>query len=65
MGGQIGGFLTNIIIGYVITWSGNSYAAGFNVLFGGLAISAACMLFGVREKSDTPRSTIGAELALR
>lgn len=50
MGGQIGGFLTNIIIGYVITWSGNSYAAGFNVLFGGLAIGAACMLFGVRER---------------
>ena len=51
MGGQIGGFLTNIIIGYVITWSGNSYAAGFNVLFGGLAIGAACMLFGVREQA--------------
>lgn len=34
MGGQIGGFLTNIIIGYVITLSGGSYAAGFNVLFG-------------------------------
>ena len=55
MGGQIGGFLTNIIIGYVITWSGNSYAAGFNVLFGGLAIGAACMLFGVRERPVTPR----------
>jgi sugar phosphate permease len=59
MGGQIGGFLTNIIIGYVITWSGNSYAAGFNVLFGGLAIGAACMLFGVSERPDgasvTPR----------
>jgi sugar phosphate permease len=54
MGGQIGGFLTNIIIGYVITWSGNSYAAGFNVLFGGLAIGAACMLFGVREKQEMP-----------
>jgi sugar phosphate permease len=52
MGGQIGGFLTNIIIGYVITWSGNSYAAGFNVLFGGLAIGASCMLFGVREKRE-------------
>ena len=54
MGGQIGGFLTNIVIGYVITWSGNSYAAGFNVLFGGLAIGAACMLFGVREKRPAP-----------
>lgn len=49
MGGQIGGFLTNIIIGYVITLSGGSYGAGFNVLFGGLAISALCVLFGVRE----------------
>lgn len=54
MGGQIGGFLTNIIIGYVITWSGGSYAAGFNVLFGGLAIGASCMLFGVREKRPVP-----------
>ena len=55
MGGQIGGFLTNIIIGYVITWSGNSYAAGFNVLFGGLAVGAACMLFGVSEGPVTLR----------
>jgi sugar phosphate permease len=53
MGGQIGGFVTNILIGYVITWSGNSYAAGFNVLFGGLAVSALCMFFGVREPKDS------------
>ena len=52
MGGQIGGFLTNIIIGYVITWSGQSYAAGFNVLVGGLAVGAMCMLFGVREAAQ-------------
>jgi sugar phosphate permease len=52
MGGQIGGFLTNLIIGYVITWSGNSYAAGFNVLFGGLVVGALCMLLGVREPKD-------------
>ncbi len=49
MGGQIGGFLTNIIIGYVITWSGGSYGAVFDVLFGGLVIGAGCMLFDVRE----------------
>jgi sugar phosphate permease len=54
MGGQIGGFLTNIIIGYAITWSGNSYAAGFNVLFGGLAVGGMCMLFGVREEAAQP-----------
>lgn len=50
MGGQIGGFLTNIIIGYVITWSNGSYAAGFNVLFGGLFVGGLCMLLGVQEK---------------
>lgn len=49
MGGQIGGFLTNLIIGYVITWTG-SYPAGFNVLFGGLVVGAGCVLFGIREK---------------
>jgi sugar phosphate permease len=49
MGGQIGGFLTNIIIGYVISLSGGNYAAGFNVLFGGLIVSGTFMFFGVRE----------------
>ena len=61
MGGQIGGFLTNIIIGYAITWSHGSYAAGFNVLFGGLAIGACCMFFGVREPGATRLAT-AAEL---
>jgi len=54
MGGQIGGFLTNLLIGYVITFAGGSYAAGFNVLFGGLAVSAACVLFGIREPRTSP-----------
>lgn len=49
MGGQIGGFLTNIVIGYVITLSDGDYAAGFNVLFGGLFLSALSVFFGVRE----------------
>ena len=47
MGGQIGGFLTNIIIGFVIERSGGSYAAGFNVLFSGLIVGGLCMIFGV------------------
>ncbi|HSO38079.1 MAG TPA: MFS transporter [Labilithrix sp.] len=57
MGGQIGGFLTNIIIVYVITWSNGSYAAGFNVLFGGLVVGAGCMLFGVREAAARPAAS--------
>jgi sugar phosphate permease len=56
MGGQIGGFLTNIIIGYVITYTGGSYAAGFNVLFGGLVLSGTCLLLGVRE-NNSPNKT--------
>ncbi len=56
MGGQIGGFLTNIIIGYVITLSGGDYAAGFNVLFGGLAISMLSVLIGIREAR--PRAAV-------
>lgn len=52
MGGQIGGFLTNIIIGYVITWSGGSYAAGFDVLFGGLVVGGLCLLLGVGEARE-------------
>ncbi|AKU99751.1 Glycerol-3-phosphate transporter [Labilithrix luteola] len=49
MGGQIGGFLTNIVIGYVVTLSHGDYAAGFNVLFGGLFLSALSVFVGVRE----------------
>jgi sugar phosphate permease len=58
MGGQIGGFLTNIIIGYVITLSGGDYASGFNVLFGGLVLSATSILIGVREAPVPPRTTL-------
>lgn len=47
-GGQIGGFLTNIIIGHVIAWRGNDYASGFLVLFAGLVASASLLLL-VRE----------------
>lgn len=67
MGGQIGGFLTNIIIGYVITLSGGDYRAGFNVLFGGLVLSALCVLLGVREgssKGTTPRRQVGDKRAV-
>ncbi len=49
MGGQIGGFITNILIGYVITLRGGDYAAGFDVLFAGLAVSVIAVFVGVRE----------------
>ncbi|MDF2693671.1 MAG: hypothetical protein K0S65_2054 [Labilithrix sp.] len=50
MGGQIGGFITNIVIGYVITLHGGDYSAGFDVLFGGLLVAALSMLVGVHER---------------
>jgi nitrate/nitrite transporter NarK len=49
-GGQIGGFLTNILIGYVIAWRGNDYAAGFEVMLGALLAAALLVLLGIRER---------------
>ncbi len=49
-GGQIGGFITNIVIGYVITWRGGNYAAGFEVMLGALAVAATLVILGIREK---------------
>jgi sugar phosphate permease len=54
MGGQIGGFITNLLIGYTIQRYGGDYAAGFNVLFAGLFLAAACVLFGIREAPIAP-----------
>jgi sugar phosphate permease len=49
-GGQIGGFVTNILIGYVITWNNNDPAAGFQVMFGALVVAALLVLVGIREQ---------------
>ena len=59
-GGQIGGFITNLLIGYTIEAYGGDYAAGFNVLFAGLFLSAACVLFGIRE---APRARAAVPVA--
>ena len=49
-GGQIGGFLSSIVIGYVIAWRNNDYAAGFDVMLVALGVAACLVLFGVREQ---------------
>lgn len=49
-GGQIGGFLTNILIGYVIKWNDNDAAAGFHVMLGALVVAALLVLVGIREQ---------------
>jgi sugar phosphate permease len=53
-GGQIGGFLSSIVIGYVIAWRNNDYAAGFDVMLVSLGVAAVLVLFGVREHKATP-----------
>ena len=49
-GGQIGGFLTNILIGYVIKWNDNDTATGFYVMLGALVVAALLVLVGIREQ---------------
>ncbi len=49
-GGQIGGFLTNILIGYVIEWNNNDAGAGFQVMLGALVVAATLVLVGIREQ---------------
>jgi sugar phosphate permease len=50
-GGQIGGFLTNILIGYVIKWNDNNAAAGFQVMLGALVVAAGLVALGIRERA--------------
>ncbi|MBF0408520.1 MAG: MFS transporter [Candidatus Riflebacteria bacterium] len=69
-GGQIGGFLTNIIIGYYIQYKGGDYAAGFDVMLGALILSVILIVFGVHEKTreikelpEESKTLSGADLA--
>jgi len=50
-GGQIGGFITGILIGYYISWHNGDYARMFDIMLGGLALSALIVLFGIHEKT--------------
>lgn len=49
-GGQIGGFITNILIGYVIKWNNDNAAAGFQVMLGALVVAALLVAVGIRER---------------
>jgi sugar phosphate permease len=60
-GGQIGGFLTNLIIGYTIAFRGGDYAAGFDVMLGALVLAALLVLLGIREGR---RGTVAAAAPL-
>lgn len=52
-GGQFGGFIAPIAIGYMIDYFGGNYASGFNVLIGSTIISAILVaLFLKNRKSE-------------
>jgi len=63
-GGQIGGFVTNILIGYVIKWNDNDAAAGFHVMLGALVVAALLVLFGIREQPAPAPAKVSTEPAL-
>ncbi|MBP2639463.1 MAG: hypothetical protein H6Q66_414 [Firmicutes bacterium] len=51
-GGQLGGFLAPLAIGFMIDYFGGDYVAGFNVLIGSSIISAAIVALFVKEKKE-------------
>lgn len=51
-GGQIGGFVAPMAIGFMIDYFGGDYVAGFNVLIGSTLISAVIVALFVKEKKQ-------------
>jgi len=49
-GGQIGGFATNLLIGYYVGFRGGDYGAGFDVMLAALVLTTGLVFFGVVEK---------------
>jgi sugar phosphate permease len=62
-GGQIGGFLTNILIGYVIKANDNDAAAGFQVMLGALVLAALLVLMGIREQPASAPARLATDTA--
>jgi sugar phosphate permease len=56
-GGQLGGFVTNILIGHLIAWRGGNMAAGFEVMLGALGLSTIIVAFCVKENSPQKYQT--------
>lgn len=51
-GGQLGGFLAPIAIGFMIDYFGGNYVAGFNVLIGSSVFSALIVAMFVKERNQ-------------
>jgi sugar phosphate permease len=49
-GGQIGGFVTNLMIGYYVGFRGGDYGAGFEVMLAALVLATGLVGFGIVEK---------------
>lgn len=50
-GGQIGGVLSGILIGSYVSYRGEDYAAGFELMLGALVVATLLILVGIREKA--------------
>ena len=58
-GGQFGGFIAPIAIGFMIDYFGGNYASGFNVLIGSTILSAAivALFLNNRKPESTPATS--------
>lgn len=53
MGGQFGGFVAPMAIGFMIDYFGGNYVAGFNVIIGSSILSALIVALFVKDKKQT------------
>lgn len=56
-GGQFGGFIAPIAIGFMIDYFGGNYAAGFNVLIGSTILSALVVALFMKNKKPVTSNT--------
>jgi sugar phosphate permease len=64
-GGQIGGVLSGVLIGAYVSYRGENYAAGFELMLGALALAALLVLVGIHEaKPKTSATPPGPPLGL-
>ena len=61
-GGQLGGFIAPMAVGFMIDYFGGDYVIGFNVLIGSSVLSALIVALFVKDKKKTPAApAIAAE----
>lgn len=59
-GGQLGGFLAPIFIGYMIDYYGGDFASGFNALIISILVSAVIVALFVKDKKEPEKTPVSA-----